>query len=167
MVACCLEKVNIATYNKATDGVNIFGEYFTTAYFKDADGKVFARKLEFAFENFIEGEFCKNTELSFSAKAFKTTAKIISATELEVWGEVYLTVYPTTKTEQKIVSEVKFLQDKQENPCAISIYIATSGEDAFALAKRLNQSPDKIRETNKDLTFPLSGSERIVVYRQK
>lgn len=167
VVACCLERVNIATYNKASDGVNIFGEYFTTAYFKDGDGKVFARKLEFAFENFIEGDFCKNTELCFSAKAFKTMAKIISATELEISGEVFLTVYPTTKTEQKVVSEVKFLQDKQENPCAISVYIAKSGEDVFELAKRLNQSPDKLRETNKDLNFPLSGNERIVVYRQK
>lgn len=165
--ACCLEKVNIAGHNKVADGLSVVGEYFTTVYFKDADNKIFTRKLEFAFENFLEGEFEPNTEFCFKAKAFKTTAKIISATELELSGEVFLTLYPMVKTEYKVVSEVKLLQDKEENPCAISVYIARSGESIFSLAKRLNQSPEKLRETNKDLQFPLTGNERIVVYRQK
>lgn len=166
-VACCLEKVDIVGYNRVSDGLNIVGEYFTTVYFKDAENKIFARKLEFAFENFIEGGFDTNTEFSFKAKAFKTTAKIVSPTELEIFGEVFLTLYPTVKTECKVVSDLKFLQDKEENPCAISVYIAMEGEDVFSLAKRLNQCPDKLRETNKDLQFPLNGDERIVVYRQK
>ena len=166
-VACCLEKVNIVHYNRTAEGINLVGEYFTTVYFSDSENKVFARKLEFAFENVIEGEFCENTEFCFRAKAFRTTAKIVSPTELEVCGEVFLTLYPTSKIEHKVVSDIKFLGDKEENTCAISVYIAMANEDAFSLAKRLNQSPDKLRETNKDLQFPLIGNERIVVYRQK
>ena len=65
------------------------------------------------------------------------------------------------------IGEIVFDVRKEENPCAISVYIARSGEDVFSLAKRLNQCPDKIKETNKDLQFPLNGDERIVVYRQK
>ena len=149
-------------YKAKSDAHNIKSHIF-----KDAENRVFTRKLEFAFENFIEGEFGANTEFCVNAKAFKTTARIASSTELEICGEVFLTLYPTTKTEYKVVSDVKFLEDKEEKSCAISVYIARSGEDVFSLAKRLNQCPDKIRETNKDLQFPLNGNERIVVYRQK
>ncbi len=167
VVCCCLENVNIVGHNRTADGLNVVGEYFTTVYFKDTDNKVFTRKIEFAFENFIEGEFGENTEFCFNAKAFKTTAKIVSSTELEIFGEVFLTLYPTQKVQYKVVSDIKFLEDKEENPFPISVYIARCGEDVFALAKRLNQCPDKIRQTNKDLQFPLSGNERIVIYRQK
>ena len=160
VVSCCLEKVNIVGHNRTAGGINVVGEYFTTVYFKDAENKVFTRKLEFAFENFIEGEFGLNTEFCFKAKAFKTTAKIVSPTELEICGEVFLTVYPNIKTEYKVVSDVKLLEDKEENTCAISVYIARANEDAFSLAKRLNQNPDKLRETNKDVQFTLNGNER-------
>ena len=167
VVSCCLEKVNIVGHSKTAEGLSVVGEYFTTVFFKDAENKVFSRKLEFGFESLIDGDFALSTEFRFMAKAFKTTAKIVSSTELEICGEVFLTVYPTAKTEYTVVSDVKFLEDKEENSCAISVYIARSGEDVFSLAKRLNQCPDKLRETNKDLQFPLNGNERIVVYRQK
>ena len=36
-----------------------------------------------------------------------------------------------------------------------------------ALAKRLNVCPKSLVETNSDLQFPLTGKERIVVYRRK
>ena len=86
---------------------------------------------------------------------------------MELEGEVYLTVYPREKSNLCFIKDVKILGEKQENPCAISVYLASAGEECFSLAKRLNVCPDTLMQTNKDLQFPLSGKERIVVYRQK
>ena len=86
---------------------------------------------------------------------------------MELNGEVFLTVYPIEKNSFCFINDIKILGEKKDNPCAISVYLGTAGEECFSLAKRLNVCPDTLIETNKDLQFPLSGKERIVVYRQK
>ena len=68
---------------------------------------------------------------------------------------------------------VKYLSDATEcgevTRCdsALSVYIPASGDGLWDTAKKLLQSPDEIQATNPDLTFPLTGKERILVYRPK
>ena len=57
--------------------------------------------------------------------------------------------------------------DKKTEDSAISVYIPREGEELWSLAKRLNATPESIMSANKDLQFPLTGKERIAVYRQK
>lgn len=49
---------------------------------------------------------------------------------------------------------------------AFSVYMASAGEDLWQTAKRLKKSPEEIGRCNPDLKFPLSGNERIIVYRK-
>ena len=51
--------------------------------------------------------------------------------------------------------------------CAISVYVPAAGDELWDTAKKLCQSPEEIEATNPELTFPLSGKERILVYRPK
>ena len=67
----------------------------------------------------------------------------------------------------KYVSEITEGEKRTESNCAISVYIPKSGDDLWSTAKNLRQSPDEIKSTNPDLAFPLTGSERIVVFRAK
>lgn len=68
---------------------------------------------------------------------------------------------------------VKYLTDAVEgeklnvNDSAISVYIPAAGDGLWNTAKKLLQSPEEIQSTNPELTFPLSGKERILVYRPK
>lgn len=50
---------------------------------------------------------------------------------------------------------------------ALSVYIPTAGDGLWETAKRLLQSPAEIEATNPELTFPLTGNERILIYRPK
>ena len=50
---------------------------------------------------------------------------------------------------------------------AISVFVPLAGDDLWSTAKKLSQSPDEIKATNPDLTFPLTGNERILVFRSK
>lgn len=70
-------------------------------------------------------------------------------------------------------STVKYLTDAAEagkkNVCdsAISVYIPAAGDGLWDTAKKLSQSPEEITAANPDLSFPLSGKERILIYRAK
>ncbi len=70
-------------------------------------------------------------------------------------------------------SSVRYLSDAVDgeplktNDCALSVYIPASGDGLWETAKKLLQSPEQIQSTNPDLNFPLSGKERILIYRPK
>lgn len=49
----------------------------------------------------------------------------------------------------------------------ISVYVPSAGDSLWNTAKKLCQSPEEISATNPDLVFPLTGKERILVYRTK
>ena len=167
VVTVCAENLLI-TQTKCDEGdLEVTGVYSAVAYLKDSDGKFFSRQLVAPFEKKLDGDFNCQTEFDIKARAFSGRVKILSATEFDLDGEVYLTVCPIQKNPICFIKDVKVLGEKTENPCAISVYLATPGEECFSLAKRLNVCPATLIETNKDLQFPLSGTERIVVYRQK
>ena len=67
----------------------------------------------------------------------------------------------------KAITEVLEGQKKKANNSAISVYIPNKGDELWDVAKELGVLEEDILKINKDLEFPLSGNERIVVYREK
>ena len=147
--------------------LKVTGVVSATGYFTDTDGKCFTKILEAPFETKIEQAVPCGAEYEFSVKAERANARIVSVTEIELNLELYFTVYPKEKCSMRYVKEVNLLKEKQVSNSAISVYLALEGEDLWSLSKRLNVCPETLESTNKDLSFPLSGKERIVIYRQK
>lgn len=143
------------------------GVLSAVAFIRDGDGKIFTVKLETPFESALEQSFGCDDRLDVVAKAFNGRAKILSLTETELEAEITFTVYPEEKTGLKVIGEVKPLGEKSKNDSALSVYIPMPGEDLWSLAKRLNVCPETLAQTNCDLQFPLTGDERIVIYRQR
>ena len=167
VLSTCCEKVTVTDFSVKEAGVCVLGVLTVTVLLKDGDGRVFSRRAETAFEKLLEAEFNSQTVVSVTAKAVKSSARIISAEDLDISAEVRFTVYPQEKIERKFVKSVKVLGDKKKCDAAISVYIPTEVEELWSLSKRLGVCPDTLVQTNKDLQFPLSGKERIVVYRRK
>ena len=161
------ERVEIT--NKRCDGdlTVVTGALYAVAYLRDGDGRTFTLKLETPFECSLDCPFACNVELETVAKAQKARARIVSINEIELEADVTFTVYPEERNEVRIIGEVKPLGEKKKNDSALSVYIPVEGEDLWSLSKRLNVCPSALIATNTDLTFPLTGKERIVVYRQK
>lgn len=65
------------------------------------------------------------------------------------------------------VTEAVAGAEKTAVDCAVSVYIPAAGDGLWETAKRLSESPDNIQATNPDLKFPLTGKERILIYRAK
>ena len=57
--------------------------------------------------------------------------------------------------------------ERNKPTCAISVYLPEKGDELWDICKRLGLREDEITANNPDLVFPLTGNERIIVYRQK
>lgn len=53
------------------------------------------------------------------------------------------------------------------NDCAVSVFLPTAGDGLWDIAKKLKKSPSEVSACNAELQFPLTGKERIIVYRSK
>lgn len=73
-------------------------------------------------------------------------------------GEVKTVSYLTEITEQG---------EKVRPESAISVYIPAAGDGLWETAKRLSEAPENIEKSNPELNFPLTGKERILIYRPK
>lgn len=87
--------------------------------------------------------------------------------QLKVEFTASFVIEPYKTTKYTFVKEVKELGEKKEETCGISVYIALPNEELWSLSKRLNENPESLKEANKELQFPLLGTERIVVFRKK
>lgn len=67
----------------------------------------------------------------------------------------------------RYIAEMTEGEAKKPCDCAISVYIPAAGDGLWETAKRLSESPESIQKSNPDLTFPLTGKERILIYRAK
>ena len=86
--------------------------------------------------------------------------------QIEVKAKIIIRSYPKTENSIRYVEKVEEGQEKKVNLSAVSVYIPFENEDLWSISKRLSVCPDQLVATNTDLQFPLSGEERIVVYRQ-
>lgn len=167
LIACMGERVEMVGIECLGDGLLVSGVLNVNAFFRDADGRVFTRKVEGSFETTLDCVCDKECEYYLRAVAHKFRLKLVSSTQLDATGEIFFTAYPYEKACIGVVKGVKSGGGKELERHAISVYIPCEGEELWSLAKRLNVCPDKLLASNQDLQFPLSGKERIVVYRQK
>ena len=69
--------------------------------------------------------------------------------------------------------EITYLASMEEgdaiapNDCAVSVFLPSAGDGLWEVAKKLNKSPSDVVACNSELSFPLSGKERILIYRGK
>lgn len=166
-IAVCAERAEITSATPEETALKIVGVLSGTVLFFDEDGKIFARKVEAPFEGKIEIALSENADFDVVVVAENAEASLVGDGVIELGADLYVSVYPTTTQTTECVKDVKFVGEKKREDAAISVYIPLKGESAWSLAKRLNEAPEDLVETNPELVFPLSGKERIVVYRQK
>lgn len=167
LLAVSGERAEIVTAVKSENGINVNGTLKAVGYFKDGEGKVFTRKMETPFEKTVEYLGEERDTIDINCVASKATARITSLTEISLESEIIFTIYPCVHSNIRFVKDIKSEGEKKQCDSAISVFIPMEGEDLWSLSKRLNVCPETLVATNKDLQFPLTGKERIVIYRQK
>lgn len=161
------ERVEISSFEKTSKGLKVAGVLSLKAYFRDGDGKNFSVNMETPFEELTDLLIPEDYQVEIIGYAGQGGARIISFSEAELGADITLAVYSKQTRSQKYLIDVRSKGEKTVDKCAISLFIPTEGEDLWSLSKRLNVCPEKLIETNQDLQFPLTGKERILIYRQK
>lgn len=87
--------------------------------------------------------------------------------ECEAEAALKITVTDGEDRKARYVCAAEECGAKPVNDSAISVYIPAAGDDLWTTAKKLNAAPESIRSSNPELTFPLTGKERILVFRGK
>ena len=58
-------------------------------------------------------------------------------------------------------------EEVREERGAVEVFFAAAGDTLWEVAKKMQCSPEALKESCPGMEFPLSGSERIVVWRGK
>lgn len=106
-------------------------------------------------------------------KVFKDVAVCGVSVRLKAEGEAEAEA--TLKISACVCEEntIRYLTQAEEggeievNDCAVSVFLPSAGDGLWEIAKKLKKSPSEVSACNAELTFPLTGKERIVVYRAK
>lgn len=160
------ERAEILEKQCTSEGLKVTGVLEAVGYFKDQD-KYFTRKLQTPFEKVLDCVLPCDSSLEIIIKAQGAKGKILTLNEVLLEARLAFNVYPSENSQITFIKGIKEVGEKRKKECALSVYIPTEGEELWSLAKRLGVTPESLIETNKDLCFPLSGKERIVVYRQR
>lgn len=87
--------------------------------------------------------------------------------EIEVNANLFVFANFYSDVTEAVIISVAVGEEKPESDCVLSVYIAKPGDTLWDIAKELNTSPDMILEQNPLLELPITGGERIVIYRQR
>ena len=87
--------------------------------------------------------------------------------ECEAEAVLKIAAAECTRSTARYISELTEGEQISANDSALSVYIPTAGDGLWETAKKLLQSPEEIQATNPELKFPLTGKERILVFRPK
>lgn len=87
--------------------------------------------------------------------------------EVEAEGSLKMFVTLFSQEKYSYVSEFSGKECKEQAPCAISVYLPQAGATLWEVAKCLQKTPEQVQASDPSLAFPLTGTERIVVYRKR
>ena len=146
----------------SADNGAVSGSVKTDVIFRNADNGTTCVSAEAPFSIEITGEKIHGVRVD----CCDLTARIVNGgIELEFVLTVNYRVYTVTETEA--ITDVRAKSARNKPTCAISVYLPEKGDELWDICKRLGLSEDEITANNPDLVFPLTGNERIIVYRQK
>ena len=166
LMCCSNEKVTLTSVRAENTVINVEGVIESVAFCKDIESRIFSVPIEAPFKATLEVDIGEN-DYFVDSVIYELGARIISLEDFEFEGVIKFRVR-TAKTENLcVLTGFEQGEEKKLNSSAISVYIPMAGEELWDVAKRLNTCPDVITALNGDLAFPLTGNERIVIYRQE
>lgn len=135
-------------------------------YEQNGEDKSTEITLPFAFKlNGVNPEKGEEACIRICANGVSVRRKSEGECEAEAVLKIYVSVIK--KQTCRYICELRQGEKLEELTSAISVYMPSHGDTLWDISKKLKKSPQEVSSCNPDLSFPLSGEERIVIYRQK
>lgn len=134
-------------------------------YSAESDSKnSVAVELPYSIKVEVDG-LKESDEIFVCGKAQSLNTKIRRGNEIDIKAEIALFVQPYSSQEKRFMTGLEVGEERQLPTCAFSVRIAKANETLWEVAKALGTTPELIMAQNPSLTLPLSGGERVIVYR--
>ncbi len=163
LICVVSDKIENIEYCKNNNALNVKGA-LSISMLLSSDGAINCKTALVPFEASTEitGTCVKNVRCTV------TDLEVIESGEKFI-ANFTLRLYYTDMVCQEVavLTAVEEGSKKEQNDSAISVYIASKGDTLWDISKALNVSEQVVMETNGELEFPLTGQERIVIYREK
>lgn len=143
------------------EGGKIEGTIVAKAIVADKDG--FRKGAEFTLPFSIDAK--EEGEVSLLVCGLKISQRREGEPEAEATLKGVVTVFDREKSSR--IVDCREGEAYAPTAAAISVYLPCAGDGLWETAKRLRQSPQEVERCNPELTYPLTGKERIVIYRRK
>ncbi len=170
--SCSLQAVALTGCEVAAgvgDGeVNVEGVVFATVLYKEGGGAPASCQISLPFAFPVKSDRARRGDTAeVSALVCGVSARQKKEGELEADGalKLYITLFSGEK--HSVVTRIEAGEPIAENDSAFSVYIPAAGDGLWDVAKKLRKTPEEVQRCNADLEYPLTGKERIVIYRKK
>lgn len=151
-----------AEFSRTLDGIG--GSVVATLLYEQ-NGEIRSTEVNLPFSTPLSGlgTDCGDIAVAVSGMSIRQRAE----GECEAEATLKITAADGETRSIKYLSEVTEGGDKRQDDCAISVYMPSAGDDLWATAKKLNAPPESVCASNPGLEFPLTGKERILIFRGK
>lgn len=164
LIAVGYDRVEVVDAKYVKDCIMVSGVVSFVALFKNEQGEITFRRVDSDFSTSLDmGE---NVRYNVYGNLLGLDVRKTNG-NLDIGAKINFCVCGEIQQKVKLIQSIEEVGDKKKETASISVYIALENEELWSLAKRLNTAPEEICEINKELQFPLTGKERIVIYRQK
>ena len=152
------DKIEDVSYKNNNGSIEVSGVLLLTCLFEDEKLYSVTSSVPFTFNVLTSGN---------KFNLIKVQAVNVKASLTNVEYTIRLSFLEVNEVEVPIICKVEEGAKKKVNDSAISVYIPKNGDTMWDVCKALGVNEDVVLKTNKDLEFPLSGDERIVIYRER
>lgn len=157
------ESVNVISVKTENGFISVDGTVRADVVFKNSDNGIVCVPCESPFSfDLSEDDIVSGLSVVLGGVSARVRNGEI---ELEVHLETSYNLYYIQRN--NLVLEIEEKGERNRLGSAISVFVATRGDDLWDVAKRLGSDEEEILKYNSDLTFPLDGDERVILYRQK
>ncbi len=108
-----------------------------------------------------------SADIQVSVAACGVSVKQPVEGQLEGEALVKISVCYLRRSEAQYLTSVEEGEETSPSDSAISVIMPSQGDGLWDVAKKLNCPPDDVAAGNPELKYPLTGKERILIYRVK
>ena len=139
-----------------------------SVFLKDGEGRAECVRVSLPFAFPIRSDRAKSgMRAEITATVCGVSVRQKTEGELEAEGALKLFVVLFAAEKGEYVSRVEPGEEEAEKTSAVTVHVPAAGDTLWVTAKKLGKTPEEVQSANPDLSFPLAGGERIVVYRPK
>lgn len=131
------------------------------------NGEIKSCEVETPFSVPLNGVAQGGEEVELDATICGMAVRLRAEGEAEAEFTLKICAVVTSRKKISYLTEIAANGEIDESDCAVSVYFSAAGDGLWDVAKKLNKSPDFVAACNPALTYPLTGRERIVIYRKK